>query len=413
MSTWSPLPQIAVLVETSTSWGAQVVQGVAQYARDHGSWSLFVQPRGISERLDLPARWRGSGVIARIISRQLAKKIASLGLPCVNVSWSEVPGAPVPRVTSDEVSIGKLAAQHLIDQGYRQFAYLGLGHQANRTDHLGPAFVEHLAERGYLCTTYRESRRGVLLADSWSELPALTRWLADRPKPLGILGWNSQRGHMLTEACARTNWLVPEEVGVIIAYNDDICEVATPLSAVDTASTRIGYEAASLLSVLIAGSTPPKLHVLVPPAGVTTRCSTDPAAVDDPLVAGAVKFIRQHAHQAISVEDVLAAFTVSRRNLELHFIKVLGRSPAAEIRRARVKHAMNLLSQTDLPIHQIAAASGFNHNQVMNSMFRREVGMTPSAYRYQARPQRSPRHPRSGDRSGEIVSAGPIAQKMK
>jgi AraC-like DNA-binding protein len=64
----------------------------------------------------------------------------------------------------------------------------------------------------------------------------------------------------------------------------------------------------------------------------------------------------------------------------------LGRSPAAEIRRAHLDHAINLLARTNLPIHQVAAASGFNHNEVMNRVFRREVGMTPSAYRCQARP---------------------------
>jgi LacI family transcriptional regulator len=98
-------------------------------------------------------------------------------------------------------------------------------------------------------------------------------------------------------------------------------------------------------------------------------------------VADAVRFIRRHAHEAIGVGDLLEVVPFSRRSLELRFTRALGRSPAAEIRRARVERAMELLAGTDLSIARVAVASGFNYTEVMNRVFRREVGLTPTMYR--------------------------------
>jgi LacI family transcriptional regulator len=415
MSAPSRIPRIAVLVETSTSWGAQIVQGIAQYARDHGPWSLFVEPRGVSERLQLPERWQGSGVIARLTTRQLAHQIASSGLPCVNVAWSRVPGARVARVTPEDTAIGQLAAQHLIEQGYRHFAYFNLGYQPYYRDQIGPSFVRVVAEHGFCCAVYSSGAVTWTRPPSLSDLPDLDRWLAGLPKPVGILAWDSRHGRFLTEVCGLSNLIVPDDVGIIICQNDDVlCETTTPpLSSVDAAPMQVGYKAAALLSQMIDGSAPATSQIRVAPVGVTTRGSTCPAALDDPLVADALKFIRRHAHRAISVGDVLAEVTVSRRSLELRFAKVLGRSPAEEIRRAHLHHAMNLLSQTDLPIHQISAASGFNYNIVMNRVFQREVGMTPSDYRRQARPRRSsPCDPRN-ENMDERVEALRLRKKFR
>jgi DNA-binding LacI/PurR family transcriptional regulator len=119
-------PRIVVLIETSTTWGSKVVRGIAQFARENGWWSIFVEPRGVNEQLRIPAGWRGDGVIARVTSRQLDWEVRSLGVPSVNVSWSRVPGSDRPQVIPDEDAVGRLAAEHSHDRGFRRFAYLRL-----------------------------------------------------------------------------------------------------------------------------------------------------------------------------------------------------------------------------------------------------------------------------------------------
>jgi AraC family transcriptional regulator len=56
-----------------------------------------------------------------------------------------------------------------------------------------------------------------------------------------------------------------------------------------------------------------------------------------------------------------------------------------------VEHAMDLLARTDPPISEVAATSGFIHTEVLNRIFRREVGMTPGACRRQFRHRAAPR----------------------
>jgi LacI family transcriptional regulator len=379
--------QVAVLVETSTTWGSKVVRGIAEFAHEHGRWSIFVETRGYHERLRVPSGWRGEGIIARVTTRQLAQEIEALRIPCVNVSWSDVQGSNFPQVISDQTAAGRMAAEHFLDRGFSHFAYFGLPDQPHYIDLCGPAYASALSERGHSCASYQLRHVAPPRRVRLTEFADLEDWLAGLPKPVALLAWDSDRGRLVAEACANAGIRVPEEVGVVSGYNDDLmCEIATPpLSYVDHAPVRIGYEAAALLSRLMAGEIPPPRPILIPPAGMVARRSTDTLAVEDRAIADALQFIRESVHEAIGVDDLLNIVPFSRRLLERRFLHVLGRSPAAVIRRVHLDHAMGLLARTDLPISQVAAASGFNHTEVLNRVFRREVGTTPGAYRRQFR----------------------------
>src|SRR5262249_53444074 len=156
--------------------------------------------------------------------------------------------------------------------------------------------------QGYPCAIYRPGRAPWSEFPPLSEVPHLEQWLTSLPKPVGVLAWESRYGHLLTEACSRAKIRVPKDVGVIVTLNDDVlCEIATPpLSSVDSDPIRVGYEAAALLARLIEGSASPTLKIRIPPAGVTIRSSTRPVAIEDPVLADAVKFIQRHAHRSIS-----------------------------------------------------------------------------------------------------------------
>ncbi|MEM8681347.1 MAG: XylR family transcriptional regulator, partial [Planctomycetota bacterium] len=58
-------PEVAISVETDSSWGRELVLGVADFAACHGPWNLVLEPRD-STTLDLLERWHGEGVIAKI-----------------------------------------------------------------------------------------------------------------------------------------------------------------------------------------------------------------------------------------------------------------------------------------------------------------------------------------------------------
>ena len=144
---------------------------------------------------------------------------------------------------------------------------------------------------------------------------------------------------------------------------------------------------AELLTELIAGKSPPDEPVLVSPKGVIERLSTCPILVDDDVVAMAMKFIRDHSEDRIDVSDLLQLVPVSRRSLERRFREQLGRSPLDEIRKSKTLRAKKLLADTQLTLASISTSCGFQSFRNFATAFKRDVGLTPSAYRKSMRMQ--------------------------
>ena len=158
-----------------------------------------------------------------------------------------------------------------------------------------------------------------------------------------------------------------------------------PLSGIADCPEQVGRAAAEVLDRMMRGQKPQSAVQHVAPAGIVARQSTDTLAYEDAELTAAMSFIRQHADKPISVEDVLRVVSLSRRSLEQRFLQLLGRSPAAEIRRIHLQRAQDLLIRSELPISKIATVSGFVHPEVMTRAFRREFETSPTAFRKQYR----------------------------
>ena len=137
---------------------------------------------------------------------------------------------------------------------------------------------------------------------------------------------------------------------------------------------------------------PPREPIVVPPLGIVTRRSTDSLAIEDRVVAAAVRFIRDHACKGITVRDVLAHVPMSACVLERQFHKFLGRTPKAEIVRVQVENIKRLLTETELSLKEISVKTGFRHPEYMNVVFKEKTGQTPGRFRASARveKQKSP-----------------------
>jgi LacI family transcriptional regulator len=67
--------------------------------------------------------------------------------------------------------------------------------------------------------------------------------------------------------------------------------------------------------------------------------------------------------------------------LQQRFQRVLLRSPKQELMRVQIDRAKMLLTQTDMTVELVAKRSGFAAFEYFVRAFRREVGITPLAYR--------------------------------
>ncbi|MDZ4659427.1 MAG: DNA-binding transcriptional regulator [Bythopirellula sp.] len=377
--------RVALLIDTATTWGSGLIEGIADYAHTHEEWHFSLGPRGKYDQMLLPVRWNGDGVIARITSRTLVEQVVTRKIPAVDVSWFRHGGDSIARCTCDEVSVAELAAKYFIDRGFRQFAYCGSSLRPDYVDHLGEAFVSALRKKSYSCHWHSPHCDPEGFLPPAEDLDALIEWLRQLPKPIGLLAFDSLQARQITEACQLGSIQVPHEVAVLGGEHDLLsCTISKPqLSSIDHSPHHVGWTAGKLLSRLMAGENVPLEPILLPASRIITRQSTDTIAMEDDLLAASMQFIKRNYHRRIQVNDILKEIPISRRGLEKGFRKCLGRSPAEEIRRVRVEQAVQLLCDSSWPMPRIASACGFDRPELLTRAFRRELQTTPSAFRKQ------------------------------
>lgn len=377
-----PIPHVAVLIETSRSYGRGLLQGVRRYLAEHGPWSVFMELRALDSSPPLWLRnWKGDGILTRTGSGALADAVQHVNVPTVELRSPRL-NPQAPWVGVDNRVMGKIVAEHLIQRGFRHFGVCEIGTEIYFEERR-INFIETVQEAGYDCGAYHAKGKPERPAQWEKHQDDLAAWIGSLPKPVGVMACTDQLGFFLLDACARAGVAVPEEVAVVGVENEEsLCTMAMPtLSSVKFNAERIGYEAAAMLGRLMVGEAPPKEPVLIEPLGVITRGSSDVVAIEDPEIAQAVRFIRETACDGIAVTDVLKAVAVSRSALERRMRAALGRSPNEEITRVRIERAKELLISTDQPLTTIARRAGFQTPQYLVQVFRRQVGMTPGAFR--------------------------------
>lgn len=380
--------RIAILLGQDLSFCRDVIRGIRAYALQEPDWTFR---NGPAELPIIPhlRDWRPHGIIANLFLPQVARQVIRLRKPIVDTACSlDELAKKVRTVDVDHTEVGRLAAEHFIERGFSNFAFFG--HATARYSRLREAsYRRRLAEAGFgLSCCYDEYVPCAPAAMSWKSIDQKVRqWLRRLPKPVAIFASNDAPARNLADMCCRLRIRVPDHVAILGVDNNELeCMLASPpLSSIAIPAERIGYEAAHLLDRMMSGQKVPRQAVFLPPVRVVIRQSTDALAIDEPAVASALAFIRQHARENISVAIVVSRLGVVRRGLERKFRALLGRSILDELQRARIELAKGLLTDTCLPMPAVARHSGFSNPQRLAIVFHRLVGMPPSAYRRRAK----------------------------
>lgn len=376
------LLSIAVVFNRTVSFNRQVLLGVGDYARTKSDWVLVpfaAEPRALTS-----ARVRAcAGLIGHLYSRALVNSALTLDIPVVTVSGllSEY---PIPRVATDHEAVGRLAAEHFIERGYRQFAFAGY-RGLEFSDGRYAGFQARINAEGWSAERLLvPSKLGYITAEPWQALSQrLEKWLVGLPHPIAIFAANAVIGFWISVACHEIGLRIPEEVALLDVDFDQLQSQLSnpPTSSVALPAHRMGYEGAQLLDQLISGSKPSTTEIVIPPIGVVVRQSSDALAIEEEIIARAASFIRKHRNTPLSVMDVVRHVKVSRCTLERKFRKMVGHSLAEEIRRSRRERAKTLLVSSDLSIASVAEQSGYPGNIELSVDFRKYLGLTPTEYR--------------------------------
>ncbi len=374
---------IALLIETSNGYCRGLLDGVIEYIKEKPNWSvqLTEQERGARPPSWLRT-WDGDGIIARIETDAIGRRLKQFGLPVVDLSAARhVTG--IPWADTDDRAIAKLAYEHFVERGFRHLGFCGdAGFNWSKKRLASLKEFATKSEIGF--HAHESGARYDSAFNPSTEMRRISRWLTKLPKPIGIMACYDYKAQQVLDACRHAKLKVPEEVAVLGVDNDRlICELSQPpLSSIIPDTRRTGYEAAALLDKLMSGKRISTDSPLVTtPLGIKVRESTDTLAVEDEEVAKALHYIRRHVTADVRVADVLREVSLSRRSLEHRFKKIVGRTPHAEIQLTRMNRIKELLRETRLSVQAIAEKTGYEYGEYMAAAFKREIGMTPSEYR--------------------------------
>ena len=95
-----------------------------------------------------------------------------------------------------------------------------------------------------------------------------------------------------------------------------------------------------------------------------------------------VTYINQNVYNRVSGDDLERVTGVSKRTLQRHFLRDLGRTPAEYIMEVRMQEASKLLLQSGIEITEISTMLGFSSQSHFTSAFRKHFECTPLQYRY-------------------------------
>jgi LacI family transcriptional regulator len=372
--------RIALFMGLNDTYDHGITRGVTRYAKSHRNWRLYGYG-WMFRPLEALEHWRGEGIIARVESRDDARRLAALGVPVIDVAGAYLHPA-FNQVNNDDEGTGRLAAEHLLSCGFKRFAYCGVT-RVGWSEKRKSGFIAALGGSARNLPVFEES------LPWWEQLENshhLRAWLRQLEVPVGIFACNDTAGLKLSELCGKIGLEVPETVAILGVDNEDVlCEMAAPtLSSIALDCETIGYRAAGLLDEQLTrgrAARAAKPWIRVPPLQVVARESTRVYACEDPLVEQAVRYIRSHVAEAIKVPDVLSQVAASRRSLEKRFRTQMGHSLHTEIIKARLDYAKALLRNTDRTVSVVAEESGFHSAQRFHRVFKDRVGLTPAGYR--------------------------------
>lgn len=390
------IPQVVVLIPLTLKGHRDCFAGILRYARVNGPWRLYSgEGRPGEQRLQDLKRWGCEGIITGACSLKEAQAIADACVPVVVFEPTpemRAPGHPLakfPCLRVDSRGTGEQAARFFLERRYNSFAFVGEAHGAYWSRERGEAFRRTVQAAGRAYFEY-EPPASAGLRDWAVEQPRMESWLKALPKPVALFAAMDGRARQVLDACMDAGIAVPEDVAVLgVDDNPLICEATFPtLSSIRHNSEQGGYQLAERLDKLMRGNRRFRRVDWIRPTGVVDRRSTEANAMADKRVARACEYIwREAGHQPIKVSDVVRVYGASRRYVESRFKAAVGRTIMEEIRRVKLGRVRSLLAETRLPIGEVARQCGFARESHLAVLFRKENGITMSAYRARASPR--------------------------
>ena len=254
-----------VITTISDPFFVDVVKGVEEVARQTGL-SVFLatsnnDPDQEIQTIENFSRRRVDGVIvaASRISREYAFRLEQIRIPVIMVNNQAESGEyeQLYSVSIDDYAGGRMAVQHLIDQGHRCIGYVGAENRPRSNARRMQAYLDVMAENGIsVPERWTCQNENTLTGDLDGDM-ALGRCLAPQLLETGVTAMfcycdTVAAGAML--ACQDMGVGVPGQISIVGYDDNDLCEIVRPrLTTIHQPKRELGQEAMKMLLTCIHG----------------------------------------------------------------------------------------------------------------------------------------------------------------
>ncbi len=381
--------KIMLLIRLKPGYPQRILAGIRKYAIGFNDW-VWQGASPDTKAIQLIKDWKPNGIIGTIRSENMARTLAALRIPTVDVGGFVEQSNGV-RIGPDNVQLGKIAAEYFLAKNFTNFAYIGAA-DAFFSRQRRQGYLAALQQAGFSCQSllinaFHDFSHPSHQPVEWTgEMPLVKRWLKSkfrRQYPLAIFCSHDEYALAVLSICNDLGISVPDEVAVLgTDDNELVCALANPpLSSIRYNAEHIGYEAAKVLHGMLADGQLQPTAITISSANIVVRESTERLMPCDADVIAAVRVVQRHAGGRLRVADVVNAVCISRRSLEIKFKKSRGHGIYQEILKSRVNLAAKLIKETNLPLKTIAARAGFTDRNRMLRAFSAITGMAPASFR--------------------------------
>ena len=379
---------ILVMISSLESANRRKLAGILRYARQRDNWEVRVSDTICNERARKELRrWHPDAIIvceANIFDKMLFKSDG----PVVLFDAPSARYAHLFRrlcfIQCDNNAIAEAAARHLLDAGFRSFAYLS-----------PPANVRQQwsTPRGQFFKGTVQNAGAAFLG---CLRPPYIRAIARLPHKSAVFAANDSVAQLVLSQCRVAGISVPGDIAFIGVDNDEIiCDnTEPPLTSVEPDFYHAGYLAARTVSDMLNGNPSPRYLSYGVRRLVPRESSRFAVKVADERAQRAIEYIRQNALEPITVPDVARVMCLCRRMAELTFKHGCDKSIAEAIRDVRIDKLKHALSETTEPIETICLKMPYASVAHVKHLFKSMVGMTMSEWRAM---------PRGGGGSGHAL----------
>ena len=381
----SAAPRVAMMMSAVHTAHRANLDAIRQSSRIAG-WSLDVLEAGNSL---MPSVGSASaldgydGVIAEDMGAFPEVKWEEIKPPLVMLDPEPPLRGRFPEVRLDPTAVGRSAAETLLAEHCRAYAFVSTRLPAEWPDERGEAFRRAVMAAGAIFIGAFASDPDATRAEDRNRL---VRWLNELPRPCGIFAAMDFRAREVAEACREAGISVPLDVTIVGVDDDEIlCEGADPsLTSIRPDFRECGKLTVDTLARLMEMPHKEQRRHFVVWYGVlrvVIRASTRRIRPNcDARVAAALEKIRREATEGLSADDIARSMGVSRRRAEMLF-RPTGQTIAAALSNARLERARHLLETTDKPIGLIAGVCGFASSVYLAGLFKRRFGKSMREWR--------------------------------